>query len=142
MIKEAKKYYKKFHSALRLRLKELEDPRYREANSLIDGEEGGRIALLAKTDQSGYIKARYFVFNKEFWIGRDPELNDLVLSESSICLRHCRLCQYAGNFYIEDFASKNGTYLNGRRLQRRKQILLPDKCLLKFADLNFYFEAD
>lgn len=135
-------FFKELKDRAQLFLRELEDPRYAEEQTLIDGESGGRIALLIQKDKSGTITDRIFIFSKEFWIGRDPELNDYVLDIPTVALQHCRLCQYAGNFYIEDFATKNGTFLNGRRLPRRKMVPLPDRCVLKLSDQRFMFHAD
>ncbi len=142
MTSGRKSLFREIKERAQIFLRELEDPRYAEEQTLIDGESGGRIALLIQKDEAGAIAERIFIFSKEFWIGRDPELNDYILDIPTIAPQHCRLCQYAGNFYIEDFATKNGTFLNGRRLPRRKMVALPDRCVLKLSDQRFLFHAD
>ena len=52
--------------------------------------------------------------------------------------RHCRLFIEAGEAYIEDLDSSNGTYVNGRRIQRQKladgdKIQVGETTILKFT---------
>ena len=49
-------------------------------------------------------------------IGRSPR-NEVVLNNSTISRIHCQIIQYDnGGYGIADFGSKNGTYVNGRRI--------------------------
>lgn len=50
-------------------------------------------------------------------IGRDPE-NGLVLDHTAISRFHCQITRENGEYYIRDLDSTNGTYLNGRRVER------------------------
>ncbi len=127
---------------LRLLFKELENPRYSESEFGLQPEQGDRIALLARLGPDAKILQRYFIYQREFWLGRDRELCDLYIASPKVCLKHARICQYAGNFYIEDLASRNGTYVGGRQIPRRKQILLADEAYIRLADIHFYFQVD
>ena len=50
-------------------------------------------------------------------IGRMPD-NEVVLEDPYISRRHCAIVVHAGNgVELHDIASKNGTYINGRRLE-------------------------
>jgi hypothetical protein len=50
-------------------------------------------------------------------IGRAPD-NDVVVQDSYVSRRHCAIVVHTGDgFELHDIASKNGTYLNGRRLE-------------------------
>lgn len=48
-------------------------------------------------------------------IGRNCN-NSIVIDSSSISRTHCRLGNDGAKWFIEDFSSTNGTFLNGRRL--------------------------
>src|SRR5581483_9812419 len=49
-------------------------------------------------------------------IGRAPE-NDVVLKDAFVSRRHCAILVHAGDgCELHDTASKNGTFLNGRKL--------------------------
>jgi pSer/pThr/pTyr-binding forkhead associated (FHA) protein len=49
-------------------------------------------------------------------IGRAPE-NDVVVADAYVSRRHCAILVHAGSSCeLHDIASKNGTYLNGRKL--------------------------
>jgi len=52
-------------------------------------------------------------------IGRDPD-NRIVLDHTAISRFHCRLISERGSYVVEDLGSTNGTYLNGRRIERER----------------------
>jgi predicted component of type VI protein secretion system len=51
----------------------------------------------------------------EITFGRDPR-NDLVLDDTEISRQHGRFIQTEDGCFVEDLASLNGTYVNGKRL--------------------------
>ena len=51
-------------------------------------------------------------------IGSDHDCNILV-DQPSVSGRHCQLSQHGDQFVLEDLASTNGTFVNGRRIQAR-----------------------
>src|SRR6185295_7657019 len=51
------------------------------------------------------------------WIvGSGPEC-DIVVARPTVSRRHCRLMEMGGVFQIEDLGSRNGTYVNGTRIE-------------------------
>ncbi len=48
-------------------------------------------------------------------IGRGQDC-DLVLEDNNLSRRHCQIRKWAGHFRLEDLQSKNGTYVNGKRV--------------------------
>ncbi|MDW7656832.1 MAG: FHA domain-containing protein [Bacillota bacterium] len=85
---------------------------------------------------------RAFILVDEFIIGRDPKKADLCLPDQAIGRTHARIVRRAGSFFICDLGSGNGTHIDGKRLQKHVESLLPDRCLLQIADRSFYFQAD
>jgi pSer/pThr/pTyr-binding forkhead associated (FHA) protein len=50
-------------------------------------------------------------------VGRDESLANLVIKDGFISRTHAAIFREEdGNFYVQDLHSKNGTYLNGERL--------------------------
>jgi ABC-type multidrug transport system ATPase subunit/ABC-type multidrug transport system permease subunit len=59
---------------------------------------------------------------KAAWlIGRGSDC-DLVVPEAAVSTRHCRLVQQGAGFVIEDLGSKNGTYVNGKKIAPGEQV--------------------
>lgn len=51
-------------------------------------------------------------------LGRDPKAQ-VIIGEREVSGQHARLTQVGEKFYIEDLGSRNGTWLNGARIQRQ-----------------------
>ena len=49
-------------------------------------------------------------------LGRDPHGNELVLHDASVSRRHALLRPGISGFVVEDLGSKQGTFLNGHRI--------------------------
>jgi pilus assembly protein CpaF len=63
-------------------------------------------------------------------IGRDTRC-DLVLNHDSISRKHAELfIDLDGNVFITDLKSKNGTYINGRRIYDSEQLFNGDKLIV------------
>ncbi|MBI2027103.1 MAG: sigma 54-interacting transcriptional regulator [Deltaproteobacteria bacterium] len=54
-----------------------------------------------------------------FSLGSNP-LNDFVLQDNYASRLHCRIVQHMDSYFLEDRESTNGTFLNGRRIQKEK----------------------
>lgn len=52
-------------------------------------------------------------------IGRSPEADVVILDEKASRL-HCGIRLWDGEFYIKDLKSRNGTYVNGQRIDVAK----------------------
>ena len=55
----------------------------------------------------------------EIVIGRSSDL-DMVLVEDMVSRRHARITSFNGELAIEDFASTNGTFVNGERITKTR----------------------
>lgn len=84
---------------------------------------------------------RAYILVDEFVIGRDHRLCDFTLPSPAMGRRQARIIRREGVFFVADLGSKNGTSLDGRRLNKFEEYELPDQCRLEFADMSFYFSA-
>lgn len=69
-------------------------------------------------------------------IGRSPEA-DIILLDEKVSRVHCGIRLWDGEFYIKDLKSKNGTYVNGRRVEVAK---LAASDVIKVGSYTFTFE--
>jgi hypothetical protein len=89
---------------------------------------------------------KYWLVDKEYvyplrlglnTIGRSPD-NDVVINDSYVSRRHCAILVHAGNgFELHDVASKNGTFLNGNRLDRPTHLKPGDE--IRMCDRQLVF---
>jgi serine phosphatase RsbU (regulator of sigma subunit) len=63
-------------------------------------------------------------------IGRDPSC-DMALASPDVSRRHCRLQLVAGEVFVTDLRSTNGTYVDGKRIE--DSTLLPDGSILEIG---------
>jgi FHA domain len=59
--------------------------------------------------------------------------SDLVVDDPSVSRTHLLLEQLGGAWFIEDLGSRNGTYLNGQRITRRRVVRPGDEIRLGVA---------
>ena len=72
-------------------------------------------------------------------IGRSPD-NDVVVQDSYVSRRHCAVLVHAAeNCELHDTASKNGTYLNGRRIPGPTRLASGDE--IRMCDRQMVFLA-
>ncbi|MHB0977499.1 MAG: FHA domain-containing protein [Candidatus Aquicultorales bacterium] len=72
----------------------------------------------------------------ELLIGREVE-GGLSVPDSFVSTRHARVYADGGGFVVEDLGSKNGTFLNGRRLSGGKLLQPGDRIKLGETILQF-----
>lgn len=72
-------------------------------------------------------------------LGRSHD-NDVVVEDAFASRRHCALLAHsAGTIELHDMASKNGTYLNGKRLSAPAQVKDGDE--IRVSDQCFIFHT-
>jgi serine phosphatase RsbU (regulator of sigma subunit)/pSer/pThr/pTyr-binding forkhead associated (FHA) protein len=74
-------------------------------------------ASLLVVDPNGHRK-RVPVEPIPFLIGRQPE-NHLILRDSRVSRSHARIVLENGVYVLEDMGSRHGTFVNGKRVQRK-----------------------
>ena len=100
--------------------------------SLSQNEDAGaRLVFL------GEETARVFqILGVERLVGRDTS-NDLVLEDGEVSGMHLKVVSREDQFFVEDLASTNGTFVNGRQIQGR--IVLRDGDLIKLGQTILKF---
>jgi serine phosphatase RsbU (regulator of sigma subunit)/DNA-binding response OmpR family regulator len=90
-----------------------------------------RLLASREFEQTKYFQAKFFFLDesgKEKWVtissprftmGRSSE-NDLVLSQKEISRSHAEVLIHNGVYQLHDLGSKQGTYLNGIRVEKAK----------------------
>lgn len=71
-------------------------------------------------------------------IGRSPDA-DIVLMDEKVSRIHCGIRLWDGDFYIKDLKSKNGTWVNGERVEVAK---LRAGDTIRVGSTTFTFEQD
>jgi hypothetical protein len=75
-------------------------------------------------------------------VGRSPD-NDVVLQDPYVSRRHCAILVHASEgCEVHDTASKNGTYLNGRRLDAPTRLAAGDEIRMCERQLVFMTKTD
>ena len=81
--------------------------------------------------QGAEIGRRHVIRQPSITMGRDPEKADVsVLEDQWISSVHLIITTSGNNIYVEDAGSTNGTFLNGKRISRRKRLAEGDKLMI------------
>jgi len=67
-------------------------------------------------------------------IGRDREQCGLCIQKKTISRRHAQVIQENGNWYLEDFGSISGTFLNEVRIESSKKYPISPNDVIRVAD--------
>ncbi len=73
------------------------------------------------------------ILEDEFIIGRDSAFSDCCLKDPWVGRKHLLISQEKGNYFAQDLFSLNGSFVDGRRLERHERKLLPSRCVLKLG---------
>ncbi|HEY1655214.1 MAG TPA: FHA domain-containing protein [Candidatus Tumulicola sp.] len=91
-------------------------PRVRAA-----AEIGRLLPMRVALDVLEFGRPRPFEGRPPFEVGRDGVL-DLVLSDPEVSRRHARFESRNGVVYVDDLKSRNGSFLNGRRINEAIEV--------------------
>ncbi|MCU0844219.1 MAG: VWA domain-containing protein [Spirochaetes bacterium] len=91
------------------RLVTSQDPEYVYAKAWLVQKDGPEVGK------------KFPMYWEEITIGRDDE-NAIVIRDDAVSLRHARIREMKGAYYLFDLASDNGTYLNGKKLLRPRPL--------------------
>ncbi len=82
--------------------------------------------------------ATFLLRERHNTIGRDGR-NFIVLGDEQISNKHAAIYFDDGSYWIEDYNSKNGVYLNGMRITKRERLL--DHSIIKLGSTILRFET-
>ncbi|MBZ2174118.1 FHA domain-containing protein [Schnuerera sp. xch1] len=71
--------------------------------------------LINRKDSLPFKVKEYYPLDDEILLGRDNN-NQIVIKDPYISKRHLKIVKDEGDYYLEDFNSANGTYLNGDKI--------------------------
>ena len=87
--------------------------------------------------QDGPLAATYPLIDDEYTIGRLTS-NAISINDVSVSSRHARIVRTMDGFVIEDLKSRNGTFVNGERVNEGKRPLA-DNDLVRLGKVLFTF---
>lgn len=74
----------------------------------------------------------YPVEQDQLVIGREDHC-DIVLRERQISREHIKILRIDGHYFVEDLASRNGTWVNGKKLEGRQELYDNDEIHIALA---------
>ncbi|MFN3362058.1 MAG: FHA domain-containing protein, partial [Pseudanabaenaceae cyanobacterium] len=100
--------------------------------------EGTVAYQFSPTEQENKISIN-FRNKSNLTIGRDPS-NDVVLSHPAVSAFHGIVTRFDGSIYITDLNSRNGIFVNGKRVKGRKSLNYNDR--VRIASYSLIFNED
>ena len=70
-------------------------------------------------------------------IGRDTTVSDLVLVDERVSKRHAMIIFHEGCFFIQDLGSRNGTYVNNKRIDSMVELRVGDELFIEPYMMRF-----
>ena len=110
-----------------------------------DGEDGSsdttvltRKAYLIRIDNGRKIP----ISKKDFAIGKEKSKVDYCISgDTTVSRVHALIRNIGGKYYIEDQASTNYTYYEGKQIPEYKPVCLKDGSRFKLSEVEFEFHS-
>ncbi len=87
---------------------------------------------------SGPQAGRDFRLGRRTTIGRDTVQCDVILPDKKVSEKHARIQREGGEFVIYDLASLNGTFVNGKKVQKQ---LLSDNDAITVGGTTLVFKV-
>lgn len=113
--------------------KDLKATRKTPAEDEGAGETSSRLVVL---ESPGEKTGETFFINSEAVLGRTADC-DIIISDVSVSHKHARISKSRKGFNLEDLESKNGTFVNSRKINRPTLIRPGD--LIKVGKTTFEF---
>lgn len=75
---------------------------------------------------------------KSYHVGRSAEA-EIRLKDIKVSRQHCRVRTDGDRYYLQDLGSRNGTFVNGEKVQGEIELKDGDQIRLGFSVLQFFF---
>ena len=86
--------------------------------------------------QGGEIGRKYELTETDSVLGRSPDC-DVVIDAAAVSRRHAIIEKNGGGYFLRDLGSRNGTYVNGTRVEERAPLHNGDRIVV--CDVVFQF---
>src|SRR3990167_8436445 len=87
----------------------------------------------------GTEPGQVFELGESAVLGRQPD-GDILLDVGAVSRQHARITRVGQDYFVEDMQSRNGTFLNGNRVEGRQKLSENDE--VKVCELIFSFHLD
>ncbi|MEN8907774.1 MAG: DUF6382 domain-containing protein [Clostridiales bacterium] len=117
-----------------------EDPNDLDENEetvVMFDEEDSKYPILV--DLSGKTGKDIVINKNKFVVGRMKKQTDFACHNNSVGRLHAEIISKRGEYYVKDLESRNGTYLNGKRIKGKKEYIISNNDRISFANSHFKF---
>ncbi len=84
----------------------------------------------------------YILDKSEITIGRDKPC-DIIINDTQISSAHCKIeSDGEGEFFLTDLGSTNQTYVNRKKIKKKKELLYGDRILIGSTIFRFFLEEE
>jgi phosphoserine phosphatase RsbU/P len=98
--------------------------------------------ILTKTPDGSASGEKHPLGNEPVIIGRSPEKCRVVLPANAVSREHAKIIPANGQYFIEDLASRNKTYLNNKQVDGRHPSPLKNGDNIKICDFLFSYHDE
>ena len=96
------------------------------------------LKLINRREDLQFKVEEAYILDKNKVAGRLSS-NDIIIGDPFISSTHARFLIKAGELYLEDLSSKNGTFLNGVKVKSGENICLKDGDKIRMGQAEFLF---
>ncbi len=135
---ESEEYRKMLQEVYQDSEEEKEIEPIEETRCLIPKEEDRTLRLICCSDAES--KEEYPEILPELnpiYIGKIRGEADVILNVSTVSRMHARIQVRQGQCYLKDISSKNGTFVNGRRLEPQEECEIQEGDTVAFAQIEY-----
>lgn len=87
----------------------------------------------------GGNERRFVLTKKHLVVGKLKERADFILEGAEVSRVHAKIERERDGYYLTDLNSRNGTYVNGIRLEADEARKLEDQDQIRFGNASFFF---